>query len=186
MLFGQVAEAGEIEASRASIIKRGRLADHILRAACDAGTHNVFAKIVADVAAGVGQAVGMLSRLGQQEQASGLQRGSCDDDDLRMDGVVLQGLVIDEMYAACFASLRIDSDFTDYGIGARSQIYSVHRGIDQAGRRVEGSVNIATALALASAPAVTAAAVLIVLEPIGGYPGAILGEDAAHFGEAVF
>src|SRR5712675_1626884 len=47
MLFGQVAEAGEIEASRASIIKRGRLADHILGAACDAGTHNVFAKIVA-------------------------------------------------------------------------------------------------------------------------------------------
>src|SRR5712675_993732 len=35
MLFRQVAEAGEIEAARTAIVERGRLTDHILRAACD-------------------------------------------------------------------------------------------------------------------------------------------------------
>src|SRR5712691_2693299 len=47
-------------------------------------------------------------------------------------------------------------------------------------------MDVATAFAFTCAAAVTAAAIFIVLEAVGGDASAILGEDAAHFGEAVF
>src|SRR4030088_2345166 len=56
MLLGQIAEEREIEAAGTAVVERWRLADKILGPASDAGSHDVLAEIVADVAAGVGQA----------------------------------------------------------------------------------------------------------------------------------
>src|SRR6266849_9569283 len=119
----------------------------------------------------------MLARLGEQEKARRLKRGSGHDDDLRTNSVVLHGLVIDEVHARGLAGLWVDGDLAHNRIGAQGQISRIYGGIDQAGGRVERCVNIATALKFASAAAVTAAAVLIVLESISGDTGSILCED---------
>src|SRR5713226_2093252 len=128
----------------------------------------------------------MEARLGKQEKARGLERGGSDDNHFCADGIVLHGLVVDEVHAAGFAGLGVDSDFTHDCVGAQGQISGVHRRVDQAGGRVKGGMNVATALAFAGAASVTAAAVFVVLEAVSGDAGAILRKNAAHFCEAVF
>ncbi len=93
----------------------------------DAGAHDVLAEIVADVAAGICQAIGVQPGFGEQEQARGLERGGGQYDHLGPDGVVLPRFRIDEVHAAGFAGLRIDGDFTDRGIGAQRKVAGVHR-----------------------------------------------------------
>src|SRR4029077_4607745 len=105
----------------------------------------------------------------------GLQRGGSEDHNFCADRVVLHGLVVDEVHATGFARLRVNGDFTHHGVGAQRQIPSVHSRVDQAGGRVEGGMNVAAAFALASAAAVTAAAIFVVLQAVGGDAGAILG-----------
>src|SRR5579885_486523 len=60
MPLGEITKTGEIEASGATVIERGRLADETLLLAGDARAHDVLAEIVADMAAGIGKAIGML------------------------------------------------------------------------------------------------------------------------------
>src|SRR5467141_91902 len=184
ILLGEIAEASQIEAAGSAVVERGWLAHEILGTPGDAGSHDVLAEIVTDVTAGVRQAVGIEPRLGEEEKASGFERGGSEDDNSRAHCVVLHRLVIDEVHAAGFAGLRIDRDFADDGVGAHGQVSGVHRGVDQAGWRIERGVYVATALAFAGAAAITAAAIFVVLEAVGGDAGAILGHDAAHFGEA--
>src|ERR1700747_985529 len=105
----------------------------------------------------------MEARLGKQEEARGLERGSSEDNNFRANRVVLHSLVIDEVHAAGFAGLGIDGDFADDGVRAYGEISGVHRRVNQTSGRVEGGVNVATALAFASTPAVTAAAIFVVL-----------------------
>src|SRR5260370_36779574 len=45
---------------------------------------------------------------------------------------------------------------------------------------------VGTGFGFGGVGAVTAAAIFVVLEAVGSHAGAILGKDAAHFGEAVF
>src|ERR1700682_4287851 len=53
VLLRKMAEAGQGKAAGPAVSERWRLADEILGAAGDARPHNMFAEIVADVAAGV-------------------------------------------------------------------------------------------------------------------------------------
>src|SRR5258705_9819680 len=63
MFFGQVAKSGQIKATGSAVIKCRGLADKISRATGYSWPHDVLAEIVADVPAGVCQAVRMQSRL---------------------------------------------------------------------------------------------------------------------------
>src|ERR1700686_1651180 len=90
------------------------------------------------------------------------------------------------MHTGGFSCFRVNGDLSRYGVSAQGQISSVHGRIDQAGGGVECGVNTATALSFASAAAITAAAIFIVLEAVAGDTSAILGQDAAHFREAFF
>src|ERR1035438_344394 len=89
------------------------------------------------------------------------------------------------MNAVCFAGLLVYGDFTDHRVGAQGQVAGVHGWVDQAGGGIEGGMDVAAAFALAGTPAVTAAAILIVLETVGGYASAILGDHAVHFLQAL-
>src|ERR1700741_1582921 len=84
------------------------------------------------------------------------------------------------MRAAGFSGLLIDGNFPNRRIGAQSQIACVHRGINQASRRIERGVNVATALTFACAAAVASAAIFVVLQTLAGNTSAILREHAAH------
>src|SRR5258708_27373811 len=98
----------------------------------------------------------------------------------------LEGLVSGEVRAATLAGLRLNGDFAYHRIRTQRQISRIHCGINQAGGRVKGSMNVATALAFAGAATVTAAAIFVVLETVAGDARAILRQDAAYFCEAVF
>jgi len=89
------------------------------------------------------------------------------------------------MDAGGFAGLGIDGDFTDYRVGAQRQVAGVVGRIDQAGGGIESGVNVASALAFAGSSSITAAAILIVLEAVGGDSGAVLGKDATHLLQAL-
>ena len=58
-------------------------------------------------------------------------------------------------------------------------------GIDQAGGRVKCGMNVAAAFAFTGAASKATAAILVVLQPVGGDAGAVLGEHAAHFLQAL-
>src|SRR5260370_41179827 len=100
----------------------------------------------------------MEPRLGKQEKARGLERGSSYNDDFCADSVVLHGLAIDEGHAAGLAGLRINGDFAYHRIRTQRQISRIHCGLNQAGGGVKGSMNVATALPFAGAATGTAAA----------------------------
>src|SRR5277367_4908779 len=84
------------------------------------------------------------------------------------------------MDAARLARLRIDGNFAYDCAGAQRQIACVHGWVNQARRRVKGRVNIASALALASAASITAAAIFIVFQAVGGNTSAILRQNPPH------
>src|SRR5262249_3852937 len=93
--------------------------------------------------------------------------------------------VVDEMRAIGFAALRVDGDFADHGVGANGEIAGVVGRIDEAGGGIKSGWDVATAFALASAAAVTAAAIFVMLQAVGGHAGAILCQRAPHFGDGV-
>ena len=66
------------------------------------------------------------------------------------------------------------------GVGPEREIPGVHRRVDETGGGVERGVDVAAALAVAGAAAVTAAPVLVVLEPVGRHAGAIGRHHPAH------
>src|SRR6266852_6838453 len=181
MLFCKVPKSGQVETSGPAVIERGGLADEILHLTSDAGSHDVFAEVVAYVAAGVRQSIGMLPRLREQQKASGFERRRCYDHHLGADGIVLHRLGINEMHAAGFARLRIDRDFANHRIGAQRQVARIRGRINQAGGRVERGVNVAPAFAFAGAASKATGAVLVVLQAVGGDARTILGQDPAHF-----
>src|ERR1700722_2474644 len=123
----------------------------------------------------------MVLRFRQQQEASGLDGRSSEDDHFCFDVVVLHRFVVDEMGAGGFAGVGIGRDFADDGVGADGEVAGVGGGIDEAGGRIECGVNVATAFAFASAAAETAAAIFIVLEAVGGDTGAILRQRAVQF-----
>src|SRR5438876_36093 len=72
------------------------------------------------------------------------------------------------MHAAGFACLRIYRNFAHHCVGAQAQIRRVHRGIDQAGRRVKRGMNVASAFAFTGAAPVAPAAIFVVLQSCAG------------------
>ena len=185
MLFREIAEPGQVKASGTAVIECGRLAHEILRLADDAGPHDVLAEIVADVAAGIRQSIGVQPRFREQEQARGFQRRSGHDDHSGADVVVLHGFGVDEVHAAGLAGLGIDRDFADHCIGAQRQVAGIRGRINQAGGRVKCGMNVATAFAFTGAASQTTAAIFVVLQSVAGNAGAILGERPAHFLQAL-
>src|SRR2546429_6294637 len=81
------------------------------------------------------------------------------------------------MHAAGFACLRIYRNFAHHCVGAQAQIRRVHRGIDQAGRRVKRGMNVASAFAFTGAAPVAPAAIFVVLQSFAGDAGAGLKQD---------
>ena len=173
VLLRKVSETRQVKAAGTAVVESRWFANEIFGATRDAWAHDVFAEVVAHVSAGVCQAVRVQPGFGEQEKARGLERGSGHNDNLGLDGVILLRFRIDEVNAAGFAGLRIDDDFTDDGIGAQRKVAGVHRGVNQAGWRVEGGMDVATTLTLTGAAAIATAAIFVVLEAVGGDPGAV-------------
>src|SRR5258705_13205016 len=63
LLVLQVPESRHVEPARLAVVQGGRRSDHLLDEPRDARSHHVLAEVVADVAARVADAVGMLPRL---------------------------------------------------------------------------------------------------------------------------
>src|SRR6185503_9673385 len=86
-----------------------------------------------------------------------------------------------ERDAACFAGLLIDRHFAGDSVGSERQVAGVHRGQDQPGGRIKRRVNVATSGSAIARPASeTAAPILVVLEPVGRYAGAVRRQHAIH------
>ena len=85
------------------------------------------------------------------------------------------------MHAAGFARLRVDRDFANHCIGAQRQVAGIRGRVDQAGGRVECGMNVAAAFAFTGAASKATAAILVVLQSVGGDARAVLGQDPAHF-----
>ena len=179
--FAQVAKARNVEAAGPAVLDRVLLADELLHETGDAGAHHVLTEVVADVTARVADSVWMLLRLRKQEQASGLQRGRGEDDDL---GLCLVGLVrctVNERDPARASRVAVHQNLVRSGVRAQREVAGVHRRVDESCGRVERGVNVtATRAPIARPSAVALAAILVVLDAIGGDARAIRREHAAH------
>ena len=124
---------------------------------------------------------GMRAGLRQQHQPRRFERRSRHHDDLRPRLVGLSGFGVDERDAARLAGLLVDEDLAGDRVRPQRQVAGVHRGIDQSGRRVERGVDVAAAGApVARAAAETPAAILVVLQAVGGHARAIRRQHAVH------
>src|SRR5215472_7212879 len=73
LFFLKVAKPAEIETPRPAIVQSGWLASQIFCPAGDPRPHEMLAKVMADVAAGVCEPIWVKPRLGEQQQACGFE-----------------------------------------------------------------------------------------------------------------
>src|SRR5207237_8022322 len=78
----QVAEPRNVKPAGPTVVERGRLADEVLHEPGDSGAHPVLAGVVTHVPARVADAIGMLRRASQQQQARRFEGGRGHDHDL--------------------------------------------------------------------------------------------------------
>src|SRR4030095_9884250 len=92
MLRLEVTKSGQRKPTGPAIIERWRFADEVLCPAGNSRSHDVFTEIVANVSAGVCQAVWIKTRLGEQKKSSGFKRRSGHNDDFCPHAVIFHGL----------------------------------------------------------------------------------------------
>src|SRR5439155_2302910 len=96
MALFEISEPGKVEAARPAVVESARLAGQVLHETGHARTHDVLAKVVAYVAAGISDAVRIKARFGEQHEPRRFERRSGQDDDLGHRLVSLEGFRVDE------------------------------------------------------------------------------------------
>ena len=141
----------------------------------------MLAEVVAEVAAGVAQALRVPSRAREQQDARGLEGGRPQDHGLGLHFVALARLRVGERHPRGLARGGVDHHLAHHRVRAQGETARVLRGIDETGGRIEGGVDVAAPRAAVAGPSAKAsAAVLVVLQAVGGDPGAIGGEHAVR------
>ena len=123
----------------------------------------------------------MPGRAREQQDAGGLEGGRPQDHGLGLDLVALARLRIGERHPRGLARGGVDHHLAHHRVRAQGEAARVLRGIDETGGRIEGRVDVAAARpAVAGSATEASAAVLVVLQAVGGDPGAIGREHAVR------
>ena len=142
-----------------------------------AAADDVVHQIMAESAAGIGQAIGIFARGGVEQDARGLERLRAKDYGFGADLLDLAGEAIDVGDAGGFVRGVVHIDVADDGVGDECAIFGIERVLDGGERAAE--IGERDAAAFARAAIVAWEAAVMRLREDGG---AADGDGTAEFG----